>query len=108
MSGCARLLLITLAVAIGTLSICSTAWVFGLIPPFSSINSEAVIGALMLVLVLLFITGGKSAEDIIRGLSSKQQIRSNTAFWFSAVAGFLGGSIVFVLMWMFGEWWKGL
>lgn len=108
MPGCARLLLITLAVAVGTLSICSAAWVFGLIPSFSSMNSGVVIGALLIVLVLLLITGGKSAEDIIRGLTAKQQINSDSAFWFSVVIGFLGGSVVFVLMWVFNEWWKGL
>lgn len=104
----ARLPLITLAMAVGTLSICSAAWVFGLIPPFSSINSGVIIGALSIVIVLLFIAGGKSAEDLIRGLASKQPINSDAGFWFSVVVGFLGGSIVFVLMWILSEWWKGL
>jgi hypothetical protein len=94
--------------AIGTLSICSAAWVFGLIPPFSSINGGVVVGVMLIVVVLLFITGGKSAEDIIRGLAAKQPINSDSTFWFSVVAGFLGGSVVFVLMWIFSEWWKGL
>jgi hypothetical protein len=81
---------------------------FGLIPPFSLVDSRLVAGTLLIIVVGVLATGLRTVEDVIRSKTGGQHINSDAAFWFSVLIGALGGSVVFLFMWIVGEWWKGL